>query len=140
MLKLQVIGNLGSDAKVNEVNGRKAINFNIAENRNYKDKEGIKHEVTTWLNCTMWKDNNQSVEIVKYLKKGTKVYIEGLPAVQTYVNKEKKTIGMFGLNVRNIELLSKKTEEESTFEKPSEKVNKSDISEEALPSNDGMPF
>jgi len=112
MIKLQAIGNVGKEAKVNETNGRKAINFNVAENQKYKDAEGVQHEKTTWINCTIWRESNQSTEIAKYLKPGTKVFIEGLPSVDTYQNKEGKTVANINLNVKQVELLSAKDKEE----------------------------
>ena len=37
MIKLQVIGNLGKDAVVNNVNGKSVINFNVAHTERFKD-------------------------------------------------------------------------------------------------------
>ena len=40
MIKLQIIGNLGKDCNVREVNGKKVINFSVAHTDKYKDPQG----------------------------------------------------------------------------------------------------
>ena len=40
MIKLQVIGNLGKDCIVKEVNGKNVINFSVAHSERYKDAQG----------------------------------------------------------------------------------------------------
>lgn len=56
MLKTLVIGLLGRDAIVNEVNGRKVINFSVAHSFKYKDAAGTEKTKTTWLDCAYWTD------------------------------------------------------------------------------------
>ncbi|MBD0352663.1 MAG: single-stranded DNA-binding protein, partial [Flavisolibacter sp.] len=40
MIKMQVIGNLGKDCVVNNVNGKSVINFTVAHTEKYKDSQG----------------------------------------------------------------------------------------------------
>ena len=40
MIKMQVIGHLGQDATVNNVNGKSVINFSVAHSEKYKNKDG----------------------------------------------------------------------------------------------------
>jgi len=56
MIKLQVIGNLGKDAQVNNVNGKTVINFNVAHTERYKDAQGNQKDRTTWVDCSYWTD------------------------------------------------------------------------------------
>ncbi len=105
MKKIIVIGNIGKDAEIKEFNENKAINFTIAENEYYKDKDGNKVEKTTWFSCTYWKQSKQSTKIADYLKKGTKVYIEGTPIPDYYV-KDGNNVPYIKINVKSIELLS----------------------------------
>lgn len=111
MLKLQCIGNIGQNAKITEVNGRKSINFSLAHNRTYTDAKGVKVEETTWISCSYWKDKDQSTKIAEYLTPGTKVFVEGVPTVRTYKNKENQILAAFNLTVIHIELLGAKKDE-----------------------------
>ena len=113
MEKIQVIGNIGQDAKINEFNGSKAIGFTIAVNRKYVYKDGVPVEQTNWYSCTKWVGEHGSAEIAKYLKAGTKMCVEGIPRVSTYVNKKNITVANQNLDVRQIELLSAKKDSET---------------------------
>lgn len=110
MLKLQLIGNLGKDAEVRSVNGRFVINFTVAVSESYTNKEGVKIENTTWIECAIWKNEGQGTKIADFLKKGTKVYVSGAPEVYSYVNNENKAIGIQKIKVHDIELLGSKSE------------------------------
>ena len=116
MIKLQVIGNLGADARVEEVNGQTAIRFNIADTYKYTDSEGVPREKTTWISCTIFRQAGQSVKIAEYLKKGTKVYVEGRMQVKTYVDANNKTQAAVNMVVTYTELLGGKKEETTTTE------------------------
>ena len=108
MIKLQVIGNIGQDARVNEVNGRKSVNFSVAHNKKYKDAQGVEIESTFWVNCSYWKNEGQSTEILKYLISGTKVFVEGIPEAKMYKNKSGQMAVSINCTVTNLELLSAK--------------------------------
>jgi len=108
-LKLEIIGNLGSDAVVRDVNNSKAISFSVAHSEKYKNAQGVEVENTTWVNCTIWKYQGQSVEIAKYLKKGTMVAVEGFPSVRGYQNQQGQIGASMECRVSFIKLLSSKT-------------------------------
>jgi single-strand DNA-binding protein len=107
-LKLEIIGNLGTDAVVRDVNGSKAIGFPVAHSEKYKNASGVDVESTTWINCTLWKYKDQSVEIAKYLKKGTMVAIEGFPTVKGYQNQQGQIGASMECRVSFVKLLSAK--------------------------------
>jgi single-strand DNA-binding protein len=120
MNKIQVIGNITRDAVIKETNGRKVINFSVAVNENYKDKDGNKVEKAVYYNCAIWKESSQSTEIAKYLSKGVKVFAEGKPSAEIYKTKENQSAIDFKIVVNNIELLSsvKKEENGTVTEQP----------------------
>lgn len=74
--KVMLIGNLGSDPEVrNTPNGSMVANFCVACTESWKDQSGNKQERTEWVTVVAWK---QQAEIAqKYLRKGSKVYVEG---------------------------------------------------------------
>lgn len=114
MLKLQVIGNIGRDAVIKEVNGKTTINFSVAENQKYKNNEGENVEKTTWVSCTMWKEINSSTRLTDYLIKGTKVHVDGIPSVRIYKDDQGKSQISLNLKVIGLELLeSKRTDQEN---------------------------
>lgn len=102
MIKLQVIGHLGNDSEVREVNGKSVVNFDVAHTESYKDQNGTKVNKTLWVSCAYWVDR---ITIAQYLKKGTLVFVEGMPEVSTYKNKDNQVIPQLKLRVLNVQLL-----------------------------------
>lgn len=87
--KVTIIGNLGQDPQIGQI-GR--TNAKIAKigvgvtKRGYTTADGTQvPERTTWFNITLW---NKYAEIAeKYLRKGSKVYIEGELLFNDYTTK-----------------------------------------------------
>lgn len=74
--KVMLIGNLGKDPEVRTIpNGTKVANFSVATTESYTDKQGNKVDKTEWTNCVLWKGLADISD--KYLRKGSKIYIEG---------------------------------------------------------------
>lgn len=73
--QVMLIGNLGGDAEIKDVNGTSVANFSIATSERFTDKSGEKQEKTEWHNCNMW---GKPVEAIgQYLLKGTKLCVLG---------------------------------------------------------------
>jgi single-strand DNA-binding protein len=108
LLKIQVIGNIGNDCLVKVFNGKKAVNFSVAYNEKYVDKDAVVHENTTWINATLWR--NDDTALIKYLKKGQLVYLEGTPSVKVYRDKNGDSKVDFSMNVDSIKLLGGKND------------------------------
>ncbi len=79
--KVILVGNLGKDPEVKmSGSGSKLAQLTIATSDSWKDKQGQKQEKTEWHRVVIFNPNLADVA-EKYLKKGSKVYIEG--ALQT---------------------------------------------------------
>lgn len=100
MISLVIIGNLGKDAEVKEVNGKKVINFSVCHTQ--KNKDGASK--STWVECGKW---GETTGIAPYLTKGTKVYVEGVPDLNLYKKNDGEPGGSIRLLVNKIELLGK---------------------------------
>ena len=76
--KVILIGNLGRDPEVRRSNdGGKIVNINIATSETWNDKSsGERKEKTEWHRVVIFDDRLADVA-EKYLKKGSKVYVEG---------------------------------------------------------------
>jgi single-strand DNA-binding protein len=107
MIKLQVIGNLGKDGVVNNVNGKNVINFSVAHTEKYKDAQGVQKDKTIWVECAYWTDRTA---IAPYLKKGTQVYAEGQPEIRNYTTKDGVPGSSLSLRVSMVQLLGSRNE------------------------------
>ena len=80
--KVIIVGNLGRDPESKSFqNGGKVVNLRIATSQTWKDKQsGERKEKTEWHSVAIFNEGLANVA-EKYLRKGSKVYIEG--ALQT---------------------------------------------------------
>jgi single-strand DNA-binding protein len=102
MIKLQVIGNLGKDCIVNNVNGKTVINFSVAHTEKFKDAQGNQKDKTIWVECAYWTDRTG---ITPYLLKGKTVYVEGSPEVRTYTTNDGRNGASLTMRVQSVQLV-----------------------------------
>ena len=83
--KVQLIGNLGADPEVRTFqNGGKVCNLRIATSETWKDKNtGERKEKTEWHQVAIFTEGLVRI-CEQYLKKGSKVYIEGQLQTRKY--------------------------------------------------------
>ncbi len=76
--KVILIGNLGKDPEIRRTqDGRPIANLRVATSENWRDKTtGERREKTEWHNVVIFNENLCKV-VEQYLKKGSKVYLEG---------------------------------------------------------------
>jgi single-strand DNA-binding protein len=76
--KVILVGNLGRDPEVrNTQSGAKVVNLRIATSETWKDRQtGERQERTEWHNVAIFNENLADIA-EKYLRKGSKVYVEG---------------------------------------------------------------
>ena len=76
--KVILIGNLGRDPEVRSLqNGGEVANLSVATSESWRDKEsGERREKTEWHRVVIFNENLLKVA-KQYLKKGSKVYLEG---------------------------------------------------------------
>ena len=76
--KVIIVGNLGRDPEIRALNsGDKVCNLSVATSESWRDKAtGEKKEKSEWHRVVIFNDNLSTVA-EKYLRKGSKVYIEG---------------------------------------------------------------
>ena len=76
--KVILVGNVGNDPEIRTFgNGGKVANLSIATSESWRDKQsGEKREKTEWHRVAIFQDGLVGI-VERYVKKGTKVYIEG---------------------------------------------------------------
>lgn len=71
-----LFGNLTRDPELRALpSGMNVVNFSIATNRTYKDRDGKKQEQTDFHNVVVF--GRQADIVNQYLKKGSSVFVEG---------------------------------------------------------------
>lgn len=88
--KVILVGNLGADPEVRTMNnGNQVATFSLATSETWKDKiSGEKQERTEWHRVACF---NKLAEIVgEYIKKGSKLYVEGSLRTRKWQDQEGK--------------------------------------------------
>lgn len=81
--KVILIGNLGKDPELRTMeSGAKVASFTLATTESYKNKNGEKVDQTEWHNVVFWGPVADVIE--KYLKKGSKIFVEGKLRTRSY--------------------------------------------------------
>jgi single-strand DNA-binding protein len=89
--KVILIGNLGKDPEVRHFeNGGVLAAFSLATSESYTDRQtGEKRENTDWHDVVLWRGLAEVAE--KYLRKGTKIYVEGKLKKRSYQDRDGNT-------------------------------------------------
>jgi len=106
MLKLLLSGVIGADATITETSKGKAINFDVAVSKDYKNSKGEKVEKTEWVRAVIWRFKDSDTKVAEYLKKGRKVLIEGDPYSNGYQSKDGEVKSSLNVKVEDIEFLN----------------------------------
>ena len=86
--KVILIGNLGKDPEIKRLeNGAVIASFSLATSEIFTDKNsGEKREITDWHDIVLWRGLAEVAE--KYIRKGTKVYVEGKLKKRSWQDKD----------------------------------------------------
>lgn len=104
--KAILVGNVGKDPEIKFLpSGSPVANFTLATSERFKDKSGEFQERTEWHNLVAY---DRTAEIIRdYVKKGSKLYIEGRIQTRSYDDKNSGQKRYFTeILVRDLVLLS----------------------------------
>lgn len=99
MKKIFVTGNVGRDPETRYApSGESFVTFSLAVSSGTKANPR-----TDWMEISC---NGKTAEVVQnYVRKGTKLLIEGIPSVNAYINKEGKAVGTMRVTASTIEFI-----------------------------------
>jgi single-strand DNA-binding protein len=87
--KVILVGNLGKDPEVRRMtSGEPVVNLSVATSESWRDKaSGERKEKTEWHRVVIFNKNLADVA-EKYLRKGSKVYVEGQLQTRKWTDKD----------------------------------------------------
>lgn len=105
MIRAEVIGNLGADAKIIKSQSGEFVSLSVCSTRKYHNQAGELIEEKHWVNVAI---NFKCEGVMPYLVKGAKVFVEGAVHLRTFQiqNGEHKGewTSSMDINARSIEL------------------------------------
>ncbi|MBC5835672.1 single-stranded DNA-binding protein [Flavobacterium sp. F372] len=84
--RVQLIGHVGQEPEIKNLENRKLANFSIATNENFTNAKGERVEQTEWHRITAWGKTAEIIE--KYVSKGKEIAIEGKLSHRSYEDKD----------------------------------------------------
>jgi single-strand DNA-binding protein len=114
-------GNLGKDAEKKSTPNGDVVNFSIAVNEQWEDKDGAEHKNTDWFQIQVW---GPLAKFAATLKAGTPVIVEGKIKPETYTadGVEHKTFSVKADYIRKIDYSAPSEATESKAAKPAKKA------------------
>lgn len=111
--KVTLIGNLGADPELQYTSdGTAVVNISLATTERWKDADGNPKEKTEWHRLFMF--GNAAEALAKYLKKGSKLHVEGTIRYQSYDDNEGNTKYITKIQIREFTFLDKLNDQEGT--------------------------
>jgi single-strand DNA-binding protein len=108
--KVILLGNVGKDPEIRSTGGGTMVaNFSIATSERFKDQQGNWQDRTEWHNLVAYA---KLAEIIRdYVKKGSKLYVEGRLTTRSWDDKESgKKVYRTEIVIGDISLLSGREE------------------------------
>ena len=116
-----LVGNLGRDPEMRYTpSGQAVTNLNVASNRQYTTSDGNPVKETIWFRISTWGKTAENCN--QYLKKGSKVLIEGRlnPDPDTgnpkeFTRQDGSSGATFEVTAQTVKFLSSRAEDESGY-------------------------
>ncbi|PIF62652.1 single-stranded DNA-binding protein [Flavobacterium sp. 11] len=98
---MNIIGRLTRDAEVRRTSQEKqVVNFSVATNDSYRNKQGERIEQTTYFDCAYW----LSAKVAQILTKGTVVELTGRVSARAWTGNDGQPHAGLNFNTSQIKL------------------------------------
>lgn len=132
---MNIIGRITKNAEINTLtNSKQVVNFSIAINDNYKNKQGERIDQTTYYNCSYWISPN----VAKILTKGTLVELTGRASSRAWIGKDGEIKSGLNFHTSNIKLYGGGEKPNAEDDQPTAKPQKNEATNGD--NDDDLPF
>jgi single-strand DNA-binding protein len=130
---MNIIGRITKNAVITTLkDDRKVVNFAVAINDSYKNKQGERKEIATFYNCSYWISPN----VAKILTTGALVELTGRVSANAWIGKDGEIRSALNFHTSNIKLHGSGKKSENPT-KTALKSSKNEVSQEI---DDDLPF
>jgi single-strand DNA-binding protein len=140
--KVMLIGNLGTDPEVRNLEYSKIVKFPIATTERYTNREGQQIENTEWHNIVVLRKGLAEV-CEQYLRKGMKVYIEGSIRTRSWQDDSGQKRYMTEINAQEMTMLTSRAEMGEASSRPAQQSSQAPTSAPSSTQqdeSDDLPF
>jgi single-strand DNA-binding protein len=137
---MNIIGRLTRDAEVRSVSGeQEVVNFSVAINDSYPNKEGGRTEIVTYVDCAYWR----TAKVAQYLTKGTLVELQGRISPRAWLDMDGAVHAALNFRTSEIKFHGGGKKEETVQESKKGKSSKAaakTVAAEGEGEHDDLPF
>ena len=140
-----LLGRVGKDVEVRDINGTKCASFTLATSEKYKDRNGEVKELTEWHNIVAWRATADICE--KFVRKGDQVCVMGRIKYRSWETDRGEKRYATDIFADKVELLSKPqatqgqpTQPVKQTSAPQARVLTTPIIDDLPPDDSGLPF
>lgn len=128
-----IVGNLGKDPEMKYLpSGKPVTSMNVATSRSYKGSDGQRVNETTWFRVSVF--GTQSESCAQYLKKGSKVLVEGrltpdpkTGGPRTFSRQDGTSGASYEVLANTVRFLDSKSDGDNKSEKPAQAEEEENI-------------
>jgi single stranded DNA-binding protein (ssb) len=145
--KVLLIGNVGRDPEIRNLSNNSIVaRFPLATSEKFKLRSGELQEQTEWHNIVCWRSLAELAE--KYIKKGSRLYIEGKIRTSSWVdkntNEKKYSTEILADNIIMLDRIGDRGAQARESEKNSERLSETPKIEDPtnfdVSDDDDLPF
>lgn len=140
-----LLGRVGKDVEVKDINGTKCASFTLATSEKYKDRNGEVKELTEWHNIVAWRATADICE--RFVRKGDQVCVMGRIKYRSWETDRGEKRYATDIFADKVELLSKPqatqgqpTQPVKQTPAPQARVQSTPIIDDLPPDDSGLPF
>ena len=136
--KVMITGNVVRDPETRILeNGTHMAKISVANNQNYRDRNGEWQEKTCYVTVVAWR---RTAELVgEYCRKGSPVLVEGELVYNSWEDRDGSKRSRIEINARRIQFLEKRGQSSSGNESSGQSSSSESSSETIMPDDD-IPF
>lgn len=98
---MNIIGRLTRDAQISTLpSDKQVVNFSVAVNESYRNKQGERMEHTEYFNCAYWLSTN----VARVLTKGALVELTGRVSARAWIGGDGEAHAALNFHISNIKL------------------------------------
>ena len=133
-----LLGRVGKDVEVKDINGTKCATFTLATSEKYKDRNGETKELTEWHNIVSWRQTADICE--KYVRKGDQVCVLGKIKYRSWETDRGEKRYSTDIIADRVELLGKKDNLSAPKPVPQQRAQSTPLPPAGEPEDDDLPF
>jgi single-strand DNA-binding protein len=132
---MNIVGRITRNAQINTLkNDKKVVNFSIAINHSYMNKQKERVEQTTFYNCSYWLSTN----VAKILTKGALVELTGRVSSSAWIGKDGEIMSSLNFHTSNIILHGAGKKNDNIIQSSSDNSASNSVFDDA--EDDDLPF